>query len=709
MRPAEIVHRVDDEARKRVWRHRPPSPPVPNRSRAAPVVPAELTERVDPEARAALVAEAEELLNGRWMMFGRQRHDMHADVDWYLDFVGGRRAPEEVYSLGIDHRDEARVGNIKFVWEPARHHHLTLLAMAYALTDDERFAVRVDRELRNYWAATPFLRGIHWTSGIELGIRLLAWTWIRRLLDHWPAAPALFEDNPVFVDHLGRHQQWIASLGSHGSSANNHVIAEAAGQFVAASAFPRFEDSRRWQHAAAEQLAQELSSQTFADGSNRELASDYHGFVLELGLVAWVEAVLVAHPVAPRLAEPLAAAMDALQVMVDSAGRPHRQADSDDAHGLLVDPVDYHRWASLLRTAPLVVEPAGWWVDPDRLGGSGSGADVRSAVFASCVANRAEPRPRGGWAARDAQRGSAVEGARPAQLPEAGLTFLRRPGRHPAPRGSSPLEPRADIWCCIDHGPHGYLSTAAHAHADALAIEVRVDGVEVVADPGTYCYHGEPEWRDHFRSTAAHATVMLDDADQSKMAGPFLWATKAVTHLEAATGLDDGAVAMVQASHDGYRSIGLLHRRRVELHRNVGALVVVDAFHRIGNGPPDRSIPIQVGFPLGPSVEAELVGSADASGRGPRHQSTGSHGDSPGEGAAGEVQARLHWPGGGASLGLDGDLRWVVLRGSELPRAGWYSARFGTKRPMFALVGRAEAVDVTRQYRTIIKLDVDSS
>ena len=64
-----------------------------------------------------------------------------------------------------------------------------------------------------------------------------------------------------------------------------------------------------------------------------------------------------------------------------------------------------------------------------------------------------------------------------------------------------------EIWCRCDAGPHGFLSIAAHAHADALAVEVRYDGMDVLADPGTYCYHGEPRWRSYFRSTLAHNTI----------------------------------------------------------------------------------------------------------------------------------------------------------------------------------------------------------
>ena len=64
---------------------------------------------------------------------------------------------------------------------------------------------------------------------------------------------------------------------------------------------------------------------------------------------------------------------------------------------------------------------------------------------------------------------------------DAGLTIMR----------SSPAD-GPEIWCRCDGGPHGFLSIAAHAHADALAIEVRHEGVEILVDPGTYCYSSEP-------------------------------------------------------------------------------------------------------------------------------------------------------------------------------------------------------------------------
>ena len=80
---------------------------------------------------------------------------------------------------------------------------------------------------------------------------------------------------------------------------------------------------------------------------------------------------------------------------------------------------------------------------------------------------------------------------RPSHFPDAGVTILRS----------------GDIWLRCDAGPHGHGSIAAHGHADALSIELRCAGVEVLADPGTYCYHGEPAWRSYFRGTRGHSTA----------------------------------------------------------------------------------------------------------------------------------------------------------------------------------------------------------
>ena len=147
---------------------------------------------------------------------------------------------------------------------------------------------------------------------------------------------------------------------------------------------------------------------------------------------------------------------------------------------------------------------------------------------------------------------------RPSRFADAGITLLRTSG------GQAP-----EIWCRCDGGPHGFLSIAAHAHADALSVEVRYGGVDILADPGTYCYHGEPAWRSYFRSTIAHNTVELGGQNQSSDGGPFLWLRHA--NAREIDVRDVGDVAEWTAEHDGYLSLDppARHRRSVRLDRAV--------------------------------------------------------------------------------------------------------------------------------------------
>ena len=316
--------------------------------------------QVPPEAGRAVVDVADRLLAGDWEVLGTARPDV-VDPDWFRDPVTGRRAPDAALAFRIDHRDEAVTGNVKSVWELSRHHHLTVLAAAWWLTSDPRYAEVVAAQLRSWWRANPFLSGIHWTSGIELGVRLTSWVWIRRLLDDWPGVAGLFEENPEALAQIRWHQEHLAAFRSRGSSANNHVIAEAVGRLAAACAFPWYGESEAWRRSASRELEQELRANTFPSGVNRELATDYHRFVAELGLVALVEARAAGHPLGEATRDLLVRSLDAAAAILDVRGHPPRQGDGDEGRALVLDEPGADPWSVLLACGASTVGGAAWW------------------------------------------------------------------------------------------------------------------------------------------------------------------------------------------------------------------------------------------------------------------------------------------------------------------------------------------------------------
>jgi uncharacterized heparinase superfamily protein len=154
----------------------------------------------------------------------------------------------------------------------------------------------------------------------------------------------------------------------------------------------------------------------------------------------------------------------------------------------------------------------------------------------------------------------------------------------------------------LDVGPMAPAHLPPHGHADALSFLLWIDGEPVVVDRGSFSY-AAPD-RDRFRGTAAHNTVTVAGRDQCDLWGPFR-AAHMPRVRRLVTEADDGVVRLV-AEHDGYRRIGVVHRRTflwipgsglVVLDRLIGA--ARDAVSRLHLAPgiapePGRIGPLRV-------------------------------------------------------------------------------------------------------------------
>jgi uncharacterized heparinase superfamily protein len=122
-----------------------------------------------------------------------------------------------------------------------------------------------------------------------------------------------------------------------------------------------------------------------------------------------------------------------------------------------------------------------------------------------------------------------------------------------------------------------------HGHADALSIELRIDGRELLVDTGTFTYGGSSDWRAYFRSTRAHNTLRIDDADQSRQLTAFQWDNPFTAELTRSEVREDGSVVLL-ACHDGYASSHITHWRLLLIVP--GELLIIRDFVH-GNGAHD--------------------------------------------------------------------------------------------------------------------------
>ncbi|MDB5242668.1 MAG: Heparinase N-terminus, partial [Spirosoma sp.] len=157
-----------------------------------------------------------------------------------------------------------------------------------------------------------------------------------------------------------------------------------------------------------------------------------------------------------------------------------------------------------------------------------------------------------------------------------------------------------EIYIHADTAPLGFLSIAAHGHADALSFLMHVDGHVFIADPGTYSYQTDPDWRNYFVSTRAHNTVCIDGQNQALQAGALLWLDHYKTQVLHANSTD--LSDELTATHNGYKKLHCRHSRSFVFDRISDTLHVTDSVENYGQ----QARLLEVMFHLGPNIEAKV-------------------------------------------------------------------------------------------------------
>ena len=562
-----------------------------------------------PEAADALIARADRALDRRVRFFGYPEVTVHGvgnDVDPFT----GRRWPDR-YAKRIDYRD-SDVGDPKWIWELHRCQDLSVLAAAWLTADDERYGRAAADRLLGWIRAHPPLRGMAWSSGFEAGIRAIS---LALTIDALRGAAFLGDDElDLALVSLWQHGRWITRDPSVGSSANNHRIGELAGLVAIGCLAPELRDAPRWLDFGLENLSREASLQIRADGTSVEQAFSYHLFVVDLLLLAVGLLDARGHSAPEALTSSIIRSGDALWAQLGKDEPAPTYGDTDDGRAFVLDGSD-------LREPRGVAASIAARFDHPRAKRVAEGLDATAWWLFAKTVDQFEHTSPAPWP------GTLT-------LPDGGLTVFR--------------EGRTRV--AFDHGPHGYGSLAAHAHADALRVDVSFGRDELIVDPGVGSYFALPTFRDAFRGTGFHATVSVDGLDSSVSGGPFLWSRHARTRL-LAIDLDRGFIA---AEHDGYERLGdeVTHRRVVVALVN-GSFLVVDRLVATGMHRYSQR------WPLHPALEIERCS------------------------AEGIVARRAN---SGIALSVAGESISVsATRGQTDPAVGWWSERLESVVPSWLI------------------------
>jgi hypothetical protein len=513
------------------------------------------TARVD---AARYLAAAGGIAAGKLDVFALRDVDPGSPPRWNRDPKTGAEAPLSFGKL-LDYRNSRLVGDIKYLWELNRHLHLVTLAQAYVLSGEAKYYRVIREHLESWFAACPYRMGPNWSSALEVAIRLINWSVTWQLLGG--ARSPLFEDaeNARFrqrwLESVYRHAQFVRGYFSLHSSANNHLIGEAAGLFIAALTWPHWPGVRAWLPSARAILEREALLQNAPDGVNREQAVSYQQFVLDFLLLALLAGKANGQPFSSAYESRIERMLEYLGSIMDVRGNVPMFGDADD--GLVVKLAqngDFSPYRSLLATGAILFQRDDFKLKAGALDDKtrwllGSRAD---ALF-------------------QAQSAAQTRPPLPQTFPAGGYYIL-----------GCDFESDSEIRVIADAGPVGYRSIAAHGHADALAFTLSVGGQEFLIDPGTYAYHTQGPWRRYFRGTSAHNTLRVDARDQSQSGGNFMWLKKAraACSLWSSTSERD----VFEGWQDGYMRLAdpVMHRRRIVLNKTARRVVIEDSLEMAG-------------------------------------------------------------------------------------------------------------------------------
>ena len=204
---------------------------------------ADLRRRFGPGAQEKAVERANRIEKGRFDLLGLRDLYFGETVDWHLEPVSGKKAPDLHWSL-IGELDSETTGDKKIIWELNRHQHFMTLGRAYWYTHDERYSKTFVAHLNSWMDQNHPKNGINWFSSLEVAFRAISWLWGFYFFRQSPElTPSVYLRALKFLYVHARHLETYLSTYY---SPNTHLTGEALGLFYLGTLLPEFQSAAQW-------------------------------------------------------------------------------------------------------------------------------------------------------------------------------------------------------------------------------------------------------------------------------------------------------------------------------------------------------------------------------------------------------------------------------------------------------------------------------
>jgi asparagine synthase (glutamine-hydrolysing) len=430
---------------------------------------------IPPESFRRLAYLASEATRGRILCFGKWMTDFGNPINWHRNPLNGNRWRADAPWARVL-VENTQVGDVKLGWEVGRFPQAYVMARNAAFVPESAFDLSASffSQIRSFLDCNPSCRGIHWNSGQEIALRMMAWLFGLHVFSHTCRIPTdLQADISKYIStcgtHIAQHIEYARD-----SVYNNHLLSEALGLYIAGRVLPDSETGRGWAVEGRRLLEQEADRQIYPDGGYLQQSHNYHRFAIQM--YVWAHSFAKAHgdPVPISWIRALERSLDLLLAHHNPTdGRLPNYGANDGSLPLPMSTCDFSDFRPTLQAVSVMTRqerlfhPGPW----DEMATWFHGPDALNLPF------------------RKPRRTSV-------SFSYTGYHILR--GRKPENFGAFRCGKILDRFSQID----------------MLHLDLWWRGHNVFVDPGSYLYNGPEKWHNHFVRTGSHNTVKVDNQDQ---------------------------------------------------------------------------------------------------------------------------------------------------------------------------------------------------
>lgn len=438
-----------------------------------------------------------------------------APPDWHANPLTGVKAAGYGLPWWRISDFDPETGDIKLVWELSRMDWVPALAQRAAAGQGEALE-RLNGWLADWNTRNPPYLGPNWKCGQEASIRVMHLAVAAMMLGQ------VRDPEQGVREMLRVHLRRIApTVGYAMAQDNNHGTSEAAGLFIGGSWLDVLGEGEGggWSRLGRRLLENRVRRLVGREGSFSQHSLNYHRLMLDtLSLAETWRRLLGLPEFSSGWQSRALAASEWLRHMVDPlSGEAPNVGHNDGARFLQLDRSPYRDFrpsvqlATALFAGKRAYPPEGIWDHTLR--------------WLGVPLPDEEAGPVGDYIADDG--GFAVFRRGPAMVLMRYPRFRFRPGQ-----------------------------------ADALHLDLWVNGRNVLRDGGSYSYNAGDEWIEYFGGVAAHNTVQFDGRDQMPRLGRFLYGSWLRTESLEGPEEEGGTVRFGAGYRDGW---GDRHVRRIAL------------------------------------------------------------------------------------------------------------------------------------------------